>query len=174
MTTIQTITFTGATWAPRDRPARAVMPITVRVENRPYSLVPDLCWELDRTLSWAIFGETVVPADSYPLGVISESAAQNVKGAVIISVDPNQGQGEYGSSSFEPDVSDVRLLLTQPITSALADMELLIGRRDDLLTVLGPLTGELRGAPDPVPEPHVFKGRPWGKAWSKSWGPNFE
>ena len=150
------------------------MPITVRVENRPYALVPDLCWELDRKLSWAIFGETAVPQDSYPLGVLSESSAKHVAGAVIISVDANQAQGDYGTSSFEPDVSDVRLLLTQPITGALADMELLIARRNDLLDVLGPLTGVLRGAPDPVPEPHVFTGRPWGRAWSKSWGPNFE
>ena len=174
MTTIQTITFMAATWAPRDRPARAVMPITVRVERRPYALVPDLCWELDRKLAWCEYGETVVPQDSYPLGVLSESSAQHVAGAVIISVDPNQAQPDYSSTSFEPDVSDVRLLLTQPITSDFADMELLIARRNDLLDVLGPLTGVLRGAPDPVPEPHVFKGRPWGRAWSKSWGPNFE
>ena len=173
MTTIQTISFTGATWAPRERPARAVMPITVSVQRRPFALVPDLCWELDRKLSWCEFGETVVPADSYPLGVLSESSAQHVAGAVIISVDPNQAQGEYGSSSFEPDVSDVRLLLTQPITSDFADMELLIARRHDLLDVLGPLTGVLRCASPPVPAPHVFSGRPWGKAWSKSWGPNF-
>ena len=53
MTTIQTVIFTGATWAPRERPARAVIPISVRVERRPYALVPDLCWELDRKLSWA-------------------------------------------------------------------------------------------------------------------------
>ena len=173
MTTIQTIIFTGATWAPRERPARAVMPITVRVENRPYALTVDLCWELDRKLPWCEFGETVVPADSYPLGVLSESSAQHVAGAVIISVDPNQAQGEYGSSSFEPDVSDVRLLLTQGITSDFSDMELLISRRHDLIDVLGPMHGVLRGAPDPVPEPHVFKGRPWGRAWSKSWGPLF-
>ena len=174
MTSIQTIVFTGATWAPRERPARAVMPITVKVQRRPYALVPDLCWELDRKLSWCEYGSTAVPADSYPLGVLSESSAQHVAGAVIISVDPNQGQGEYGSSSVEPDVSDVRLLLTQVITSAVADMELLIARRNDLLDVLGPLTGDLRGASPPVPEPHVFTGRPWGTAWSKSWGPNFE
>ena len=113
-------------------------------------------WELDRKLSWAIFGETAIPADSYPLGVLSQSSSEHVPGAVIISIDPNQSQGESGSSSFEPDVSEVRLLLTQPISSALADMELLIARRNDLLDVLGPLTGVLRGATPPVPEPHVF------------------
>ena len=70
------------------------MPITAVVQRRPYALVPDLCWELDRKLSWAEYGETVVPQDSYPLGVLSESSAQYVAGAVIISVDPNQSQGE--------------------------------------------------------------------------------
>ena len=149
------------------------MPITVRVENRPYSLVPDLCHELARKIPYYTYGESAIPADSYPLGVLSESSAQHEAGAVIISVDPNQAQGDYGSTSFEPDVSDVRLLLTQGITSDFDDMELLIGRRNDLLDVLGRLTGVLRGAPDPVPEPHVFTGRPWGTAWSKSWGPNF-
>ena len=149
------------------------MPVIVTCERRPYALAVDLCWELDRKLSWAIFGETAIPADSYPLGVLSQSSSEHVPGAVIISIDPNQSQGESGSSSFEPDVSEVRLLLTQPISSALADMELLIARRNDLLDVLGPLTGVLRGATPPVPEPHVFKGRPWGTAWSKSWGPLF-
>ena len=156
------------------QPVWGAVTITVTVERRPYALVPDLCWELDRKLPWCVFGETAIPADSYPLGVLSESSAQHVAGAVIISVDPNQAQGDYSSTSFEPDVSDVRLLLTQGITSDFSDMELLIARRNDLLDVLGPLNGALTGASPPVPEPHVFKGRPWGRAWSKSWGPNFE
>ena len=174
MTTIQTIVFAAATWAPRERPDRAVMPILVKVERRTSALVPDLCWELDRKLAWCVYGETAIPIDSYPLGVITSSSAQHVAAAVIISVDPNQSQPEYEEGSTEPSISEVRLILTQPITTDLSDMELLIARRDDLLDVLGPMTGVLRGAPDPVPEPHVFTGRPWGKAWSKSWGPNFE
>ena len=104
MTTVQTIIFAAATWVPRERPDRAVMPITVTVERRPYALVPDLCWELDRKLPWCVFGETAIPADSYPLGVLSESSAQHVAGAVIISIDPNQSQPEYSSTSSEPDV----------------------------------------------------------------------
>ena len=103
MTRVQTIVFAAATWVPRSGPARAVMPVIVTCERRPYALAVDLCWELDRKLSWAI-------------------------------------------------------------SSALADMELLIARRNDLLDVLGPLTGVLRGATPPVPEPHIFKGRPWGTA----------
>ena len=149
------------------------MPITVSVQRRTSALVVDLCWELDRKLSWCVYGETAIPIDSYPLGVITSASAQHVAGAVLISVDPNQSQPEYEQGSTEPSVSEVRLILTQPITSDFDDMELLIGRRDDLLDVLGPLTGTLRGAPDPVPAPHVFSGRPWGTAWSKSWGPNF-
>ena len=44
MTTIQTIIFQAAMWMPRERPARAVMPIQVVVERRTSALVPDLCW----------------------------------------------------------------------------------------------------------------------------------
>ena len=161
-------------WQPRDRPARAVMPITVSCERRTTALVVDLCWELDRKLDWCVFGETAVPQDSFPLGVVPQGAAEHEIGAVIVSVDPNQGTPDYEIGSTEPSISAARLLLTQPVGSNFSDLELLIARRDDLLDVLGPLTGLLRGAPDPVPAPYVFTGRPWGTAWSKSWGPNFE
>ena len=146
MTTIQTVVFAAATWAPRERPNRAVMPILVTCERRTSALVPDLCWELDRKLSWAVYGKTAIPLDSYPLGVITASSAQHVKAAVIISVDPNQAQPTYEQGSTEPSVSEVRLILTQPITTDLSDMELLIARRDDLLDVLGPLNGTISGA----------------------------
>ena len=174
MTTIQTIIYGAAMWLPRERPARALMPITVGVQGRTTALVTDLCWELDRKIEWCVFGVTAVPQDSFPLGVVPHGAAEHEIGAVIISVDPNQSQPTYEQGSTEPSVSEARLVLTQPIGSNYSDQELLIARRNDLLDVLGPLTGTLTGAPDPVPAPHVFKGRPWGKAWSKSWGPNFE
>ena len=134
----------------------------------------DLCWELDRALDYLTFGESVIPQDSFPLGVVSDVAAMHTIGAVIVSIDPNQAAPEYEMGSTEPSVSAVRLILTQPVGNNLSDLGLLISRRDDLLDVLGPLTGVLRGAPDPVPEPHVFTGRPWGRAWSKAFGPNFE
>ena len=141
MTTIQTIIFTGATYAPRERPARAVMPITVRVENRPYSLVPDLCWELDRKLSWAIFGETAIPTDAAPHGVITASSSQHVKGAVVVSLDVNQGLPEFEDGDPEPSISDVRILLTQPTTHDSDDLSLFISRRADLRRVLSRLQG---------------------------------
>ena len=174
MTTIQTIIWGAATWMPRERPSRAVMPILVTCERRTSALVVDLCWELDRALDYLTFGESVIPQDSFPLGVVSDVAAMRTIGAVIVSIDPNQAAPTYEMGSTQPSISEVRLLLTQPVGKNLSDLELLIARRDDLLDVLGPLTGVLRGAPDPVPEPHVFTGRPWGRAWSKSWGPNFE
>ena len=150
------------------------MPITVGVQGRTSALVVDLCWELDRALDYLTFGESAIPQDSFPLGVVSDVAAMHTIGAVIVSIDPNQAAPDYEMGSTEPSISSVRLVLTQPVGANLSDLELLIARRDDLLDVLGPLTGVLRGASPPVPEPHVFKGRPWGKAWSKSWGPNFE
>ena len=141
MTTIQTIVFAAATWMPRERPDRAVMPILVKVERRTSALVPDLCWELDRKLSWAVFGESVIPLDSYPLGVITGSSAQHVKAAVIISVDPNQSQPEYEQGSWEPSVSEVRLLVSQATTTDFDDLELFISRRADLRRVLSRLEG---------------------------------
>ena len=174
MTTISTIVFAAATWMPRERPDRAVMPITVSVQRRTSALVPDLCWELARKLPYYTYGENLIPADAAPHGVITKSSGEHVKGGLLISVDPNQSAPEYSSTNTEPDMSEVRLVLTQPVTTDFDDLDLFITRRDDLLDVLGPMTGVLRGAPDPVPQPHVFKGRPWGTAWSKSWGPNFE
>ena len=174
MTTIQTIVFMAATWAPRERPARAVMPIVVGVQGRTSALVPDLCYELARKLPYYTYGEDLVPADAAPHGVITKASGEHVKGALIISVDANQSAPDYSSTNTEPDTSEVRLVLVQPVTTDFSDLDLFISRRDDLLDVLGPLTGELTGAPDPVPEPHVFTGRPWGRAWSKAFGPNFE
>ena len=174
MTRVQRFFFGAGAWMPRTNPLRAIMPCSVWVEGRTSALVPDICHELARELTWAEYGESVIPSDAAPHGVITESSGEHVKGAVLISLDPNQPSPEYSSTNPEPDVSEVRLILTQPVTTDLDDLGLFIARRDDLLDVLGPLTDVLRGAPPPVPEPHVFKGRPWGRAWSKSWGPNFE
>ena len=147
MTTIQTVVFAAATWAPRERPNRAVMPILVTVERRTSALVPDLCWELDRKLAWAVFGETAIPAGFVPAGrhhSIVGSARQG--GGDYQCRSESELNRTYEQGSTEPSVSEVRLILTQPITKDLSDMELLIARRDDLLDVLGPLNGTITGA----------------------------
>ena len=95
----------------------------------------------------------------------TESSAQHVKASVIISVDPNQSQPEYEQGSTKPSVSEVRLILTQPVTTDLSDMELLIARRDDILDVLGPLNGEIVGAMTPIPR----TGRSYGKSYSPAY-----
>ena len=141
------------------------MPVTVTCERRTSALVVDLCWALDRALSWCVFGETAIPLDTFPLGVLSDSAAIRTIGAMIVSIDPNQAAPVYEMGSVEPSVSEVRLILTQPIGTNLSDMELLIARRDDLLDVLGPLNGELVGAMTPIPR----TGRSYGKSYSPAY-----
>ena len=98
------------------------MPISVTVEGDTVELVPDLCHELARALTWAEYGETVIPADAAPRGVITNSSGEHVFGGLLVSLDPNQPAPEYVESNAKPDVSEVRLILTQPVTADLDDL----------------------------------------------------
>ena len=71
MTRIQRVIFNAGAWMPRPTPLRAIMPISVTVEGDTSALVPDLCHELARELTWAEYGETVIPADAAPRGTIT-------------------------------------------------------------------------------------------------------
>ena len=75
---------------PRPTPRRAIMPISVTVEGDTAALVPDLCHELARELSWGEYGESIIPADAAPRGVITDSSGEHVYGGLLISLDPNQ------------------------------------------------------------------------------------
>ena len=66
-------------------------------------------------------------------------------------------------------MSEVRLILTQPVTTDLDDLDLFISRRADVCGVLAVLNGEI----DAEVPPFVFTGRPWSSAWSDAFGPNF-
>ena len=146
MTTIQRVIFTAGAWMPRPTPRRAIMPISVTVEGDAAALVPDLCYTLANGLpSWAVYGETVIPADAAPRGVITNSSGEHVYGGLLVSLDPNQPAPEYVESNAKPDVSEVRLLLTQPITTNLEDLHTFIDRRYDVCALLAALSGELTG-----------------------------
>ena len=65
---------------------------------------------------------------------------------MLVSLDPNQPAPEYSSTNPKPDVSEVRLILTQPVTTDLDDLDLFIERRSDVCGVLATLNGLLTGA----------------------------
>ena len=121
------------------------MPISVTVEGDTSALVPDLCHELARELGWGIYGENLIPSDAAPRGTITDSSGEHVYGGLLISLDPNQPAPEYSSTNAKPDVSEVRLILTQPVTQDLEDLHTFIDRRHDVCIFLSTLTGEIEG-----------------------------
>ena len=145
MTRIQRVIFNAGAWMPRPTPLRAIMPISVTVEGDTEALVPDLCHELARELEWAVYGESVIPADAAPRGTITNASGEHVYGGLLISLDPNQPAPEYVESNAKPDVSEVRLILTQPVTTNLEDLHVFIDRRYDVCTFLATLNGEIQG-----------------------------
>ena len=88
MTKVQRVIFNAGAWMPRPTPRRAIMPCSVTVEGDTSALVPDLCHELARAIDWAVYGETVIPADAAPRGVITEASGEHVYGGMLISLDP--------------------------------------------------------------------------------------
>ena len=145
MTRIQRVIFNAGAWMPRPTPQRAIMPISVTVEGDTSALVPDLCHELARELAWAEYGETVIPADAAPRGTITAASGEHVYGGLLVSLDPNQPAPEYSSTNPKPDVSEVRLILTQPVTSDLEDLHTFIDRRAEVCSVLATVNGTIEG-----------------------------
>ena len=140
-TNVQLAWLAAGAWMPRTNPPRAVMPLVVRCEGATEDLCPAICRELVKKLEWCIFGETAIPSDSAPHGVITSSSAQHVIGGVVVSLDVNQGLPEFEDGDPEPSISDVRILLTQPCTTDADDLPLFISRRADLRRVLSRLHG---------------------------------
>ena len=62
------------------------------VEGDTSELVPDLCHELDRELTWAEYGETVIPSRdaASSMGQSPHSSGEHVYGGLLVSLDPNQ------------------------------------------------------------------------------------
>ena len=89
---------------------------------------------------------TVIPADAAPRGTITAASGEHVYGGLLISLDPNQPAPEYVESNAKPDVSEVRLILTQPVTTDLDDLDLFIARRAGVCGVLAVLNGTITGA----------------------------
>ena len=140
-TNVQLAWLAAGAWMPRTNPPRAVMPLVVRCEGATEDLCPAICRELVKKLDWCEFGETAIPSDAAPHGVITASSSQHVIGCVVVSLDVNQSMPEFEDGSPEPSISEVRILLTQPTTTDSDDLELFISRRADLRRVLSRLTG---------------------------------
>ena len=135
------------------------------MEGDTSALVPDLCLEIANALSWAVYGESIIPSDAVPRGTITESSGEHVKGGMLISLDANQPAPLYVESNAKPDVSEVRLVLTQPVTTDLDDLDLFISRRAGVCKFLSTLSGEIG---DPTP---ILLTRPWSDGWSNAYGP---
>ena len=116
---------------------------SVWVEGDTSALVPDLCHEIANALPQFKYGESIIPADAAPRGTITAASGEHVYGGLLISLDPNQPQPLYVESNALPDVSEVRLILTQPITTDLADLDGFISKRGDVARVLENLNGKI-------------------------------
>ena len=66
MTRIQRVIFNAGAFMPRPNPRRAIMPISVTVEGDTSALVPDLCHELAREMTWAEYGDLGHPGGRCP------------------------------------------------------------------------------------------------------------
>ena len=139
-TNLQTCRMLSGAWMPR-RARVAVMPILATVEGPAEDLVRAICREICKELTYYTYGESCVPSDSAPTGTIGPSAGEHTPGAIVVSLDPNQSEPEFEQGSWEPSVSEVRLLVSQATTTDFDDLELFISRRADLRRVLSRLTG---------------------------------
>ena len=142
-TVLQRILLLSAAWSPRD--GGAYMPILATVEGDGEDVVPAICRELADRLPWAILGETVIPNPAAPTGALTRREGEDVAGALIVSISPNQAGPEYGDGDMDPAVSPIRLDLHQTTTPDFADLGVLIARRRDVRRVLGELTGIIGG-----------------------------
>ena len=139
-TNVQLAWLAAGAWMPRTNPARAVMPLVVRCEGATEDLCPAICRELAKQLEWCIFGETAIPTDAAPHGVITASSSQHVKGGVV-SLDVNQSMPDFEDGDPEPSISDVRILLTQGTTTDSDDLPLFIS-----IEAGGPAAGAVAAA----------------------------
>ena len=139
-TNLQTCRMLAGAWMPR-RARVAVMPILAVVVGPAEDLVRAICREICKQLPYYEYGESCIPADAAPTGTVGPEAGEHTPGAIVVSLDPNQSEPEWGAGSWEPAVSEIRLIVTQATTTDFSDLELFISRRADLRKVLSRLTG---------------------------------
>ena len=139
-TNLQTCRMLAGAWMPR-RDRVAVMPLLCVVEGAAEDLVWAICREICKQLPYYTYGLDCVPSDSAPTGTIGRAAGEHTRGAIVVSLDTSQREPEFEQGSWEPSVSEVRLLVSQSTTTDFDDLELFISRRADLRRVLSRMTG---------------------------------
>ena len=149
MTTIKRVQFGSSAWVPRgggdSGPIRATMIVVVTCAGFDTgTLIPDLAQHLDKTLSWAKLYENIIPLDSVPLGAVDVDALAEKVGAVIVALDVNQPAPTYAEDGYlaEPDEAEVRVLIEQIVSANDSDRDRLLERRQDLVRVLAPISGD--------------------------------
>ena len=139
-TNLQTCRMLAGAWMPR-RARVAVMPLLCVVEGAAEDLVRAICRQICKELPYYVYGESCIPADAAPTGTLGPSEGEHTPGAIVVSLDPNQSEPSFGDGSWEPAVSEVRLLISQATTTDFDDLSLFISRRADLRRVLSRMTG---------------------------------
>ena len=117
------------------------------------ALVPDLACEIAERTAWGTYGESVIPADTLPAGVVAGMPA----GSLLIRTQQSQPAPEYSDQGEAPEVSRIRLDLVQTITQNLADLGLLHDRRVDVEEIVSGMNADIGKA-----NPGV--GVDWGSA----------
>ena len=140
MTVVQRAYYAAGAWVRRENPPRAIMPVSVLVAGATESAVPDLARAWARRLRWGQFNETVFAMDSLPQG---SSPAGRTIGALIVELSETQQEPEYADGNPSPDVSLVRLVLNQPVSSDHADSNLMVERREDIREIVNTTSGEV-------------------------------
>lgn len=142
MTNIGRIQFGSGVFVPRPEPPRAVLTLIVTVRGwDALDLVPDLANHLAARLAWAEVDRNVVPIDAAPIESIPADALAARVGAVTVALDFNQPAPIYTAESDLPDEVEVRVLLSQMVSSRSADRAMLVSRRRSMMELLGPLNG---------------------------------
>ena len=127
---------------PRPSPARAVLPLVVTVRGWDTTTVTsDLAAHLAASLPWAEVGRTVIPADAAPLELGEVDGLASRVGALTLTIDFNQPAPEYTPEGDQPDMSEVRILCEQIVSSRSEDRAMLLERRRDIMRELAIVNG---------------------------------
>ena len=115
MTRIQRVIFNAGAWMPRPTPMRAIMPISVTVEGDTSALVPDLCHELCQRAAVGCLRRIDHPGRrGATWNHHGGERRARLRRACSSAWTPTRPAPEYVESNAKPDVSEVRLILTQP------------------------------------------------------------
>ena len=141
VTIIRATRLASSTWTPRGQSGTteaAALAVEVEVVGSSVRLVPDLAWHL-AAHSTMIYGETVIPADTLPAGVMAGHPA----GSLAIRTQQSQPAPIYSDQGEDPEAGVVRLDLIQTISQDLADLGQLDDQRREIERLVSGLAGTI-------------------------------